>query len=96
MSDADNKCFGCGVRLNVGAHTFKLDDKEWHCACLLRSQEGEVRVLNERYDEHRAQRAALTTALAEVLDLVESICFNSDAAVPPRNAELRAKFLGKR
>lgn len=80
MSDDAAKCAGCGVRLNVGAHTFELDvatrrlfgeedplaDQEWHCACLVRYQGGEVRVLHEQLTTARA-------ALAEALDAWERL-----------------------
>ena len=47
------KCHACAVPLTHGAHTFESDGKQWHCACLIRSLQGEVSVLRERYEALR-------------------------------------------
>lgn len=68
MADNDNKCFGCAVRLHVGAHTFTHEDKEWHCACLLRYLDSSLKLVEERYDALREQQSTMANALIEALD----------------------------
>lgn len=58
MDGKSPKCTGCAVPLNVGAHTFELDGKPWHCACLLRYQRSEIDVLHKRIDELKAKLAS--------------------------------------
>lgn len=79
------KCAACAVPLNVGAHTFEQDGKQWHCACLLRSQRGEIEVLRRLYEElrpHVSERSVLRglCRLAQIASGHDRLSHDQDVA----------------